>query len=49
MGYERAVDLHHLNLVLLVAGSEPLVEILVFTKSSDKKYGLDGKYMLQEP
>lgn len=36
MEYERAVDLHHLSVVWLVAGPEPLVEILIFTESSDE-------------
>lgn len=36
MEYERAVDLHHLNVVWLVAGPESLVDILVFAKSSDE-------------
>lgn len=36
MEYERAVDLHHLSAVWLVAGPEPIVEISIFAESSDE-------------
>ena len=36
MEYERVIDLHHLSVVWLVAGPEPLVEKVIFAKFSDE-------------